>query len=168
VICCYDRANNLFVADPSQTWAVPHVCLFNPATKAWTAGAATKEYGYTFGCYVDSLKCVVAVKRAKGADPKTMAYDAAAGAWKDLAPKGDCPYAEGRPTLAYDPDSDAVLCVLGAKSYVYSVKENSWKALETNTPKVAEEMVFDRRHKVFLASAAMGCHMWAYRYRKAK
>jgi hypothetical protein len=167
-ICCYDRANNLFVADPKEAWAQANVFHFDPAKKAWTLGAGIKGYPYTFGCYVDSLKSLVAVK-AEGKDaPRTMLYDAAAAAWRDAAPKGDGPYGPGRQTLACDPDNDVVLCVLEGKSYIYNVKENSWKVQETNTPKVCEEMVFDRRHKVFLASAAMGCPMWAYRWRKVK
>ena len=173
-VCCYDRANNLFVTDPKEAWAQPNVFHFDPAGKAWSMGAVIKGYPYTFGCYVDSLKCLMAVKAEDKTPPRTMAYDAAARAWKDLAPAGDGPYGGqegassgmGRPTLACDPDNDVVLCVLSAKTYIYDVKGNAWKAVETNTPRVCEELVFDRRHKVFLGSATMGCHMWAYRYRK--
>ncbi len=174
-VCCYDRANNLFVTDPKEAWAQPNVFHLDPAGKVWTMGAAIKGYPYTFGCYVDSLKCLMAVKAEGKAAPRTMAYDAAARAWRDLAPAGDGPYGGqeaassgmGRPTLACDPDNDVVLCVLSGKTYIYDVKGNAWKVLDVETPKVCEEMVFDRRHKVFLASATMGCHMWAYRYRKA-
>jgi hypothetical protein len=164
VICGFDRANNLFLAAPAQTWSVPHVCLFNPVTGEWTAGGATPSYPYTFGCYVDSLKSLMAVKTDKDTGAvRTMAYDAAVQTWKDLAPKGDCPYEAGRQTLAYDPGHDVVLCVLSGKTYLYRVQENTWKKLDIETPKVNEQMVFDRRHHAFLATGAMGSHMWALR-----
>jgi hypothetical protein len=166
-ICCYDRANGLFVTVPKEAWACPHVCVFDPGKGAWLKGAAEKGYEYTYGCYVDSLKSLLVVKRLKDGPAKTLAYDAAAAAWRDMAPSGECPHGPGRPTPAYDPINDIVLCVSAGKTYVYVVSENAWKLVDTNTPpKVNEMMVFDRRHSVFLATAAMGVHMWAYRHKR--
>ncbi|MGQ9663113.1 MAG: hypothetical protein ACUVWX_12365, partial [Kiritimatiellia bacterium] len=73
---------------------------------------------------------------------------------------------EGRPTLAYDSDQDTVLCLHDGRTYVYTVKLNVWKKLDVDPPgKAAECMVYDTRHKVFLATHNMEEHMWAFRYR---
>jgi hypothetical protein len=166
VVNCYDRANNVFVMVPKEAWASPKVTVFSPEKNAWTAQAATRATEYTYGCYLDSLKCLLVIEPGKDG-PKTLAYDTVPGAWRDLAPKGEPP-AGGRPTTAYDPDNDVVLCVAGGKTLAYAVKDNAWKTLETKTPtpKVGEMMVFDRRHKAFLATAAMGVEVWAFRCRK--
>lgn len=89
-----------------------------------------------------------------------------ADAWRDLAPSGSSPQGEGRPTLAYDSDQDIVLCLHNGQTYVYTVKSNVWKKLDVDPPgKAAECMVYDTRHKVFLATHNMGEHMWVFRYR---
>jgi hypothetical protein len=163
VTMCYDRANNLLILPPKEAWASPKVTVFDPAKCAWTPQAATRACEYTFGCYVDSLKSLFVIDPGKDG-PKTLAYDAVAGAWKDLAPKGDAP-AGGRPTTACDPEADVVLCVVEGRAMIYSVKENSWKTLETKPPKICEMMVFDRRHKVFLGTSAMGGEVWAFKYK---
>ena len=97
-------------------------------------------------------------------DPKTMLYDPASQAWKDLAAGGDAPKGPGRQTLAYDGVNDIVLCVHGGQTYVYEVGRNAWKLLPVEKVDVVEMLVFDTRHKVFLGTAAMGRPMWAFRY----
>jgi hypothetical protein len=67
------------------------------------------------------------------------------------------------PMTAYDPDADLVIAVLDARTFVYDIKAGAWRELEVKTPPVAEQMTFDRRHKVVLATGAMGKHVWAFR-----
>jgi hypothetical protein len=162
VVCCYDRARNLLRVEPK---AYAHnVFRFDPERREWSAGAKAIDHPYTYGCYVETLEALVVIKPGeRGA--RTMAYRAAEDRWVDLAARGDQPAAEGRPTLAYAPNLDVVLCLLAGRTYMYEVGKSTWTLLDAEAPpKLCEMMVFDRRHNVFLATAAMGQSMWAFRH----
>ncbi|HOX07473.1 MAG TPA: hypothetical protein PK280_13805 [Planctomycetota bacterium] len=143
----------------------------DPATGKWSPLAQPPPFtgqNYTYACFVDSIKIMLVVK--PGGDKvtaKTFALNVADGQWKDLSPKGDTPPARA-PASAYDPDNDVVLCVGDGRTMAYLVKENAWKTVELKAPmpKVAGMLAFDRRHKVFLDTAAMGGEVWAFRYRR--
>ncbi len=164
VVCCYDRANNLFVFNSAQ--------LFNPATRSWAQGpTGMPVMFYTYACYVESLKGLLVVKQEKTGEEwsyKTMVYSVPDKAWREVAAAGKLPTTKEKrnPMTAYDPGNDVVLCVMGGQTLALEVKADAWKQLPVKAPNVAEEMTFDTRHKVFLASGAMGKHMWAFRYGK--
>ncbi len=160
VVCCYDRDKNLFVFNAAQ--------VFDPAARTWSQGGeGLPVMHYTYGCYVNSLKGLFAV-HPKPAGTETVVYDAAAKAWRNLKPGGDTlpPGGGGGPFTAYDPGNDVALCIYMKQVYAYDVKANAWKTLG-KAPDVGEEMTFDTRHKVFLATGAMGKQVWAFRYGKA-
>ena len=162
VVCCFDRTNELFVFNGQ---------LFDPKAAAWSdGGPGLPVMYYTYACYVDSLKGMIAIKQEQKGDNewvyKTRLYSAASREWNDL-PGGDgLPATKTRrnPMTAYDPGSDTVICVLDGKTFAYDVKGGNWHALAVKTPDVAEQMTYDSRHRVVLATGAMGRHMWAFRY----
>ncbi|MCK6472589.1 MAG: hypothetical protein L6R28_12665 [Planctomycetes bacterium] len=163
VVNCYDRANKRVVVVSKQAWQVPNVTVLDPAACAWADQAPVRAMQYTYACYVDTLKAMFVIESDKDS-AKTLAYDAAAGAWKDLAPKGEAPTGVGRPATAYDPETDAVLLAGEGKTLIYTVKENAWKLLAADppAPKIAECVVYDTRHKVFLALADA---VYAFKYK---
>lgn len=165
VVSCYDRASNLFVFNSAQ--------IFNPATKTWSEGApGMPVMFYTYACYVGSLKGLLVVKQVKAGEAewayKTLVYGVPEKAWKELATAGPLPPTKEklRPMTAYDPDNDVVLCVVDGHTFALEIKADAWKALAVKTPNIAEQMIFDTRHKVFLATGAMGKHIWAFRWGK--
>jgi hypothetical protein len=164
VVGVFDRINNLLLLSPKELWAGGNVAAFDSAKNAWRdTGQPGRSDMYTFACYVDSLKGLMVIDRAKDQPSKTWLYDAAANAWRDLAPGGDALPDKGRPTLAYDPGNDVVLCIGLGTTLAYSVKDNRWTDLKQAT-KAAEGLVFDRRHKVFI-TASWGNEPEALRYK---
>lgn len=162
VVCCFDRANDRFIFNAQQ---------FDPEKAAWLdGGQGLPVMFYTYACYVASLKGLFAVKQEQTGDNawvyKTRLYSATEKGWKDL-PGGDgLPSTKSKrnPTTAYDPCNDMVICVLDGRTFAYDVKEGSWQALAVKTPDVSEQMTFDTRHQVVLATGAMGREMWAFRF----
>jgi hypothetical protein len=166
VVCCFDRSANLLVTVPKAYGE--GVSAFDPEKKAWrTVSPKIRAADYTFPCYVDSLKGMFVIELAKDGF-KTLLFDPTGGQWRELAAIGESPAGDTRPVTAYDPGNDVVLCVIKDKTFAYTVKDNAWKKLETKTaPRDVNEMlVFDRRHKVFLGTRAMGGSVWAFRYKK--
>jgi hypothetical protein len=163
----YDRTNNLVICVGKQQWGNTGVFLFDPEKKTWMLKGKPLADVYTYGCYVDSLKGLLVVEPLKEGK-KSRLYDSSAGEWRDLAPKPDLPAdAAGRPTLAYDRDADLVLGLFAGRTFIYDPKANAWSEVQTNKPgKVEECLVYDTRHKVFLATHTMGQHMWTFRYKK--
>jgi hypothetical protein len=164
VVCCFDRSADRFVFNG---W------LFDPATGTWSeGGSANGVKSYTYGCYVDTLKGLFVMRPIKpaagGASFKAVLFSAAEKTWKDLpVAKGAFPPGGSRPTTAYDPNADAVICLLSGRTLVYDVKTSAWKDLKVKGPTARHQlrqMTFDRRHKVVLATINMGGHMWAFRY----
>ncbi len=163
--CCYDSVNNLFVCKTQQGWGDVKVAQLDPDKRQWTAGPPPRALAYTYGCFVASLKGMLVIEPGKQGH-KTLLYVSAESAWRELDPKPELPPVGGRPTTAYDPEQDMVICLLGEKTFVYDVKKNTWSPVETNAPgKASECLVCDTRHKVFLATHNMGESMWAFRYR---
>jgi hypothetical protein len=159
VVCCFDRERDLFIFNAK---------LYAPAAREWTqGGTGLPVMHYTYACYAASLHGMFVVSPRSNAC-HTLVYDADLKGWRELQPGGDTlPYAaaaEGAgPFTAYAPENDVVLCVLAKKTFAYRVKSNAWQCLDVKTPDVAEAMVYDTRHKVFLATGAMGRNVWAFR-----
>ncbi len=161
VVCCYDRANNLFVVD-AKAYA-GNAFAFDPAAKAWKAGAPCRAEAYTYGDFCDSLKRLLVIEPGKDGN-KLLAYDAAAGKWEEVETKGPTPSGKGRPTAAYDRDNDVFLCVLDGRTWALTLKDKTWKDLGADTKAVEECLVYDTRHKVFLG-CGRGGDMHAFRYK---
>ncbi|MCX7804349.1 MAG: hypothetical protein N3A38_04070 [Planctomycetota bacterium] len=160
VVCCYDRERNLFVFNAR---------LFDPAEATWAdGGEGLPVMMYTYACYASTLKGLFAVRRDKAQEGiwnhKAVLYSASEKAWKDLPAATGLPQGkDARAMTAYDPGNDIVVCVLGGQTFIYDIKAGTWKDPGIKAPDVAEHMVFDTRHKVVLATGAMGKHMWAFR-----
>ncbi|MHC4915461.1 MAG: Kelch repeat-containing protein [Planctomycetota bacterium] len=165
VVSCYDRGRNLFVYNAAH--------VFDPAAKAWAPGGeGIPVMVWTYACYAKSLKGMFVVRPEKNNGKWTyhaVVYDAGTKSWRKLAAGGGLPELtkKFRPMTAYDPGNDAVLCVLKKQTYVYDLKGGTggWRALPAAEVDVDEMLVFDTRHKVFLATGAMGKHVWAFRYK---
>lgn len=168
VVGVFDRFRNRFLICPKETWAGDEVVAIDSAALKWMrTGQKTRSIMYTYGCFVDSLKGMMIVdfpgKEGQPSGPARTWLFTADDQWRDLAPGGDELPTRGRPTLAYDPGNELVLCIGLGRTFVYSVRENRWTDAGVETPKANEMLVFDRRHKVFLATAAMGVEVHAFR-----
>lgn len=164
VVTGYDRANKVFFTGPK---AYSHqVFGYSPIKKTWTNIAkSTYTEQYAYATYVDSQKFLFLVSKTKN-DWGTYALDASKNSWRKIEASGDLPeyMAMGRPVSTYDPINDAVLLVGGAdekakreqEAWVYRIKDNRWEKLPEPAPGIAERMVYDRRHKVFVGFARKG------------
>jgi len=163
VVCCYDRAQNLFNFNSAH--------LFNPATKTWSEGAAGMPVMfYTYACYAESLKGMLVVKQEKLNETtwqyKSLAYHVPEKTWKECGDSSAfaATKEKHRAAIAYDPAQDVALCILAGQTYAMGMKTRVWKAMQIKVPEGVETLTFDTRHKVFLTTGAMGRHMWAFRY----
>ncbi|MCW8130296.1 MAG: hypothetical protein KIS92_08110 [Planctomycetota bacterium] len=161
VVTFYDRANNCFVGVPKSYGT--GVAVFEPETSDWKL--ALKELrakAYTYPAYVESLKLMLVFDEGK-----LLSLDMQKLAWNEVATKGDAPAtdANARPCLAYDPDHDLVLLALGSRFWSLDVKSLTWTALDPKGEKanVNECLVYDRRHKVFIAGESTRSNRWALR-----
>jgi hypothetical protein len=183
----------LLHGDPDHLVAIcpskDKVHSFDMKTASWSAkntpGFAGLISGYCRMTYLKSKK-VFLVFESAGANDKmvnrTMAYDPAAGAWADLAPK-EMPTSRGcKFGLVYDSKNDVVLLMGGGTGWntgwrndmwVYAVKENRWEKVTPalaggakSLPAFTDNMPsgYDERHNAVIFTE--GNQPWAYRYKK--
>jgi hypothetical protein len=158
MVTAYDREHNLFVINLGSYWK--NVFAFDPEKAVWRKLGARRDMGYSFPCYVDSLKGIFALD-----DGTPVLFDAAKGEWRELESKGSHPPAkqvarnlpEMRSTSAYDPEADTVISIADGRAWAYDVKTAVWKELSAPPPGLGDKsVVFDRRHKAFLFMSHKG------------
>ena len=163
LVCGFDPARDLFLAIPRAAWSSPHVHAFDPGKSRWDTVAEARAQGVeTYAAFADSLQGLIVVQPDDEGRSRTQLFDAATRRWRDLRPTGEW-MLRGPPALAYDSDNHIVLCLVAGETYAYSIAGNAWKPMRANRPgRSAGQLVYDSRHKVFLATGA-GESMWAYR-----
>ena len=156
VITTYDKENDLFVINEGSYW--DSVYGFSPETGRWRKLGDHRSAGYSFACYVDSLKGMFML--ARGTTP--CLFNVEEGEWKELESKGDAPEVGGhqwqrRSSSAYDPEANAVLAVGNRQTSVYNVETGEWKQMgqSPHCQYFDNHVVYDSRHKVFLLLPGM-------------
>jgi hypothetical protein len=182
----HESPDHLLAICPSKD----KVHTFDMKTASWSAKATPGFAGltsvYSRMTYVNSKKFFLVLAASGGEDKdcvnQTMAYDPAAGTWKDLAPKEQPPSRGCKYGLVYDKKNDVAILMGGGTGWnkgwrndmwAYIVKENRWEKISpvpvgegTKVPVFTDNMPsgYDERHNAVIFTE--GNVPWAYRYKK--